>query len=180
MAQKATFIGECQLCGRVQKLPHNLLAHHGYKVEWNMFNGICNGSKQQPYQLSCQLIIDAIPIVRQRITSLTERIAQLKIRTGVVGFKRLHERGKGYFWDEVEFIEDSNRVGYKHKERREFNHCLEYGKTPTELARIGDLSFIKSVLSPQLTATESYLDWCFKRVESWQLKPLIPIEPDAK
>ena len=56
MKAKATAAGSCQACGRVQKLPNDLLALHGYSVRWNTFIGQCPGSKHEPYEQSCALI----------------------------------------------------------------------------------------------------------------------------
>ena len=40
---KATHDGECQLCGRMQKLPDGRLAKHGYTTRWGFFQGVCPG-----------------------------------------------------------------------------------------------------------------------------------------
>lgn len=52
MARVATHQGECQGCGRVQKLPGGALSLHGYTVQWGFFNGTCGGAKHLPYELS--------------------------------------------------------------------------------------------------------------------------------
>lgn len=43
-ANKATHSGECQCCGRKQKLPKGRLSNHGYTVEWGFFSGTCFGA----------------------------------------------------------------------------------------------------------------------------------------
>lgn len=56
----ATHTGTCQLCGREQKLPGELLSKHGYAVEWSMFVGTCPGSDHLPFELSINLVDAAI------------------------------------------------------------------------------------------------------------------------
>lgn len=52
----ATHKGTCQICGRIQKLPKGLLSLHGYQVEWGMFNGVCDGATNLPYEQSCEVL----------------------------------------------------------------------------------------------------------------------------
>lgn len=54
---KATHTGTCQICGRPQKLPSDMLAKHGYKVAgYGFFVGTCHGSDSLPYEKSCDLL----------------------------------------------------------------------------------------------------------------------------
>lgn len=57
---KATHIGECQVCGSVQKLPEGVLAKHGYMVRFNCFEGTCWGSSHKPFEQDISLIEGAI------------------------------------------------------------------------------------------------------------------------
>jgi hypothetical protein len=57
---KATHKGTCQICGRMQALPKGLLAMHGYDTAHGFFNGICRGSGNLPYELSCDMILESI------------------------------------------------------------------------------------------------------------------------
>ncbi len=57
---KATHSGTCQVCGRTQKLPSGNLSLHGYTTRWGFFNGTCHGAKAQPFELSKDLIEEAI------------------------------------------------------------------------------------------------------------------------
>lgn len=48
-----THRGHCQACGRVQAVDtaNNLLAKHGYTVDFGYFNGVCTGSDRQPLEV---------------------------------------------------------------------------------------------------------------------------------
>lgn len=48
-----THRGHCQACGRVHAVDtaNNLLAKHGYTVEYGYFDGVCNGSDRKPLEV---------------------------------------------------------------------------------------------------------------------------------
>ena len=52
----ATHEGSCQICGRQQKLPGNVLSKHGYTTRWGFFSGVCPGASYEPFEVSCDLI----------------------------------------------------------------------------------------------------------------------------
>ena len=53
---KATHVGECQLCGHIQKLPGGALSIHGYTKRWGFFSGSCPGSRHLPFELDASLL----------------------------------------------------------------------------------------------------------------------------
>lgn len=81
---KATHSGECQLCGRQQKLPNGKLSLHGYTVQWNQFIGDCPGSKHLPYEQSTNLIEGAIKTHERAAVALIERAAETEAETTTV------------------------------------------------------------------------------------------------
>ena len=48
-----THRGHCQACGKVQAVDttNNLLAKHGYTVDFGYFDGVCTGSDRQPLEV---------------------------------------------------------------------------------------------------------------------------------
>jgi len=75
---KATHYGECQLCGRKQRLPNSVLAKHGYAVQWNTFQGVCPGSGHAPYELSrdlleVQAVLQEARLIEQRAQATEAR-----------------------------------------------------------------------------------------------------------
>ena len=59
-----THRGHCQACGRVQAVDtaNNLLAKHGYTVDFGYFDGICKGSDRKPLEVDKSF--SEAPIVR--------------------------------------------------------------------------------------------------------------------
>jgi hypothetical protein len=168
---KSQFNGECQLCGKTQKLPNELLSNHGYTVDWNIFNGICPGSRNQPYEKSCELIKIQIPRVQQQIVELAARIEQIASRSGTVGWQKLFEDSRCQ-WQEVEFTLKDCWIGYKAKNIVKNAYAFASGATAEEFARSSDRTYIDRILTPRLKALREYLEWCEKRVEQWTLQPL--------
>jgi DNA-binding protein YbaB len=58
--KKATHSGTCQVCGALQKLPNGKLSKHGYTTRWGFFEGVCWGADHEPFELSKDLIEEAI------------------------------------------------------------------------------------------------------------------------
>lgn len=57
---KATHLGTCQACGRLQMLPSGHLAAHGYEISHGFQNGVCMGTGHLPYEVSTDLIESSI------------------------------------------------------------------------------------------------------------------------
>lgn len=73
-------VGECQICGSIQKLPSGNLALHGYEVaKYGFFNGICPGSRNLPYEKSCDLVKQSIIDMKKRITDTKNEISKLMV-----------------------------------------------------------------------------------------------------
>jgi hypothetical protein len=103
---KATHDGNCQICGRLQRLPGGLLAAHGYTVEWGFFSGTCPGSHATPFQVSTHLIEAAIACQETAIDSLKADAAALRNPANpdnVAGraWHRSYDGNskRGYFWE---------------------------------------------------------------------------------
>jgi hypothetical protein len=178
---KATHSGECQICGKRQKLPNGLLSNHGYSVKWNMFLGICPGAIVLPYELSCDAIKENLVHVQSRIDNLEARLLEIQLRTGSIGYVMLYksptweDRTGGYYWEELEFIEKEagyGSIGYVLQcGKQVFNHGL-YSRTVEGMAREGDQKYIKHVLSPRIRGLKNYKQWAIDRIANWQLKDL--------
>lgn len=68
---KHTHRGTCQACGRVQAITRspyasNVIAKHGYTVEWGFFNGVCQGSLNYPLEQEHTLTDQLIVKLRER------------------------------------------------------------------------------------------------------------------
>lgn len=74
---KATHSGSCQICGRVQKLPGNVLSKHGYTTRWGFFSGTCPGSGYRPFEVAFDRIQAAIDDVKMQIAGIERDIAMM-------------------------------------------------------------------------------------------------------
>lgn len=83
MKNKATHRGTCQACGRLQCVPSNLLAKHGYTVDWGFFNGVCTGSDRKPLEVEKTLTESIIKQLRETVAPQADKRAA-DLRAGVV------------------------------------------------------------------------------------------------
>jgi hypothetical protein len=74
---KATHSGSCQICGRVQKLPGNVLSKHGYTTRWGFFSGTCPGSGYRPFEVAFDRIQAAIDDVKMQIAGIESDIVTM-------------------------------------------------------------------------------------------------------
>ncbi len=183
MSIKATHFGECQLCGRQQKLPGGLMAKHGYTVEWSMFQGVCPGSHFQPYEKSKDQIEIRIPAVAELVAQQHKRIAGLvanplpenKMMANLYfpwGTKLGGKKG-GYRWVETEVRGAGYTAEVLHPESRggdapkwERACGVDYNET----ARIAYNNMWIKNLKEGFGHSERYLKWLQERVASWKLK----------
>ncbi len=172
---KSTHRGECQLCGRVQLLPNDRLSIHGYTVKWNMFHGDCRGSREKPYELSCDELKLSLPRTQHGIERTEKEIAGLSARNGNTCYFRIY-RDHHYHWVQVEILTDEHgRIGYTYDGKSSFNTVMPYYLTTEEtIARHYDNEYIKQVLQPELAVLRAYKTWCEDRIKNWVLKPLTP------
>lgn len=171
---KSTHRGECQLCGSVQLLPNDLLSIHGYTVKWHMFQGDCRGSREKPYELSCDELKIALITTQESIERIEKAIADLSVRTGNTCYHRIY-KDRHYHWVEVEIISDERgRIGYTYDGQRNFKTVMPFLPTEEEIARHCDRQYISLILQTNIAMQRNYKTWCEERVKSWVLKPLTP------
>ena len=72
----ATHFGECQYCGRQQKLPGGVLADHGYSLVWGWRNGTCPGSRQKPFETHTDFLKQSIEDAKKQIEAHKKKIAE--------------------------------------------------------------------------------------------------------
>ena len=76
MKNTHTHKGHCQVCGRVQVVStnDNLLAKHGYDVQFGFFNGTCIGSDKEPLEVSKRISEVTISNMKNAIEAKREKI----------------------------------------------------------------------------------------------------------
>lgn len=182
---KATHKGECQLCGRIQRLPKSKLSLHGYTVQWQMFEGTCLGSRELPYEQSCDLIVNQIPSIQAKIAAMKLYKNQLLESSNQEAYTRVYLRStRSYHWKKVKLIEvqkQNEHSGWKWTEihalyndgdRQVSEKEESYGETLLECAARLNKAYAEGQLTKNIIQLEQYLDWCENRVNKWELKEL--------
>lgn len=185
MRDKATHAGSCQACGRVQKLPGGVLSKHGYTVQWNCFNGVCRGTGELPYELSCTLIERFIQyadsqrnVIQLRVDKLNSPATEPKAWI----HEYIGERNRPYQDREITlFLHDDGQFKtvfyFDHDGRRKLvlTHSI-YAKDSLDAATELNQNYAQNHLLPQVKQLDQYIRWQQERVTSWKLTDLKPID----
>lgn len=183
---KATHYGECQLCGQQLKLPKGLSSKHTYSVHWTLYVGICPGSKQLPYEQSCELIKSRIPDIENEIEMLKRRKTDLlKPAKSSKCFKEVYVQGisvivegelimenmeadNGYKRGQVFFVTEVDGKKIKKK-------ISPIQKNLLDVATEINLDTANGDLRRRVERLQKYLEWCNERILKWELKKLKPV-----
>ena len=69
--------GNCQCCGRLQAVTRGFVAKHGYTVKQGWFNGVCQGSGEEPMQTSIAITTKIVARIRQDCADLGAKVIRL-------------------------------------------------------------------------------------------------------
>lgn len=183
--KKATHSGHCQLCGRGQMLPNGKLSKHGYTVEWNFFNGVCDGADNQPYEESCALLPPVIVSMKAQAARLRAAAKETRAQTASVWVNERIESTRGYgyaatrLWREIpvgEMIElgyDAKWMGKdgKPQSTRTYVHTKVQADVVAYLNEQRATDFERSA-----NQHKTYVEWCEKRVAEWKPAPLVALD----
>jgi hypothetical protein len=188
---KATHYGECQVCGRRQKLPGGMLSKHGYTVQWGFFNGVCWGERNKPFEQDKGLIEGAIKRAQAEIVNAEIKAKEIRARTDLNSFYHSYETS-AYVWREIVFFEAPSTVLPDRMERLfksvdgfPLGHYKQpllaysrgfYGHTLAECAAEGRERYCKQVLDKFAADLSRYVAWQQDRIKNWAPKPLVAIE----
>jgi hypothetical protein len=186
--KQATHNGECQICGRTQKLPNGQMAKHGYNVAWGFFSGTCRGSDNLPFELSKSLVDGAINDAKRHQTWLVGNIKEFREDTNPAkAYVRYYKRQDGYknAWVETSTIKvrDSNRiysqwvVTVTERDGKEYEAEIGYSHdmTAVEAAYRCNARFANSLEKNDLAGITRYIAWQTDRIKGWAVKPLTEI-----
>lgn len=188
---KATHDGNCQICGRHQKLPGGVLAKHGYTVRFSYFEGTCPGSNELPYEQSCELLPPMIENVTQQIADVNARADAIQATTDKVHVQEYvpatwETRRSSYTNRVLELNElthvDRLRVRWFGLKGKEQEASIYNDKTPypaTDAQKLAAaISYLNGVAAQRVRARvkqlEQYREWAKERVAKWKLTPLSP------
>jgi hypothetical protein len=190
-ANKAVAAGSCQACGRVQKLPNDLLALHGYSVQWNTFVGQCPGSKHLSYEQSCTLIKRFIASARESRAAIQARIDELNQpatqpkawvseyipATWQNRHSRYQDREVSLFSHREQYVNSDDtylNIWYLNLEGKQERMSTRgiYSSTVLDAATELNKKFAEQQLAPRVKQLDEYIRWQQKRVIDWKLRPL--------
>lgn len=198
ITMKAKFIGSCQLCGRVQKLPSDKLSLHGYTVAWGFFSGTCPGSKGLPFEVSTNLIEAAIASAKDEIKRLAKQSEDLKAGVMLEGTKAwnhsytspTYSNKGGYHWEQIEVIGEVEmmelssgpyaivRAHYVDRAGTKHNIQVPTGcgiKTVDALRKNLNVRYAGAI-DDRIKQLKSYVAWQKDRIKDWkpaELKPVV-------
>lgn len=174
---KATHQGTCQVCGRRQKLPGDMLSAHGYTVQWSCFVGTCWGSGHAPFEVAIDLIQNAIERAEANAHSLTLDAAAAEAETDHVWineFIRSTRLGPIYEWRHLQVgeVKVGYDVEYVGKDDRR-HRAPTYGK---------GIAYLNKQYADHLRRLAQknldYAAWQRRRIDGWKPHPekLVPIK----
>jgi hypothetical protein len=184
---KATHIGECQICGRKQKLPGDRLSKHGYTKRWGFFSGVCPGAGHQPFEIAKDRIEGAIASATVSREVIREQAKAIRARTDLKGFYNDYAN-RGYFWREVEFLDGEPTAsgdcpvvfiacdGEPFKAPQSAYSQGFYGSgNAAVIAANSRESYCRGHLDARAAELTTYILWQTERLANWTPKPLTPV-----
>lgn len=198
--KKATHQGQCQVCGRSQMLPKGLLSLHGYEVRWSQFLGTCWGARHQPFELSKDLIEEAIKRATERRVNLIKFVAELRSNKKPstvwvheyigANSRNAYLSGNTYMWREIK-VEDITAIGndmtwpeyqqttVAHMNREGRVHSAMYSeKLPQRLIKQNE-AYAKH-LDNGIVELATYISWQKDRIKGWAPHPEKLVKLDEK
>ena len=197
MTRKAIYNGECQICGRIQKLPVGQMAKHGYTVDWGFFNGVCSGSNNLPFEQDKSLVDEAIRGATVHQEYLVKRIGELREDTNPAkAYVRFWSSTEGKYkqsWVDTNTIVkggDPITSSGRHSGQWVAQVTDRAGKTYEAIAAIAVLGYCFAIPTAiqaayqcnarlardmeqnELYGVTRYIAWQNIRVENWAVKPL--------
>jgi hypothetical protein len=172
---KATHKGECQICGRQQKLPGGLLSLHGYTKRWNWFEGTCPGARCQPFEKSYSEITLRVDWSEGRIGILQEEVVEQKAGTGPLIFEQYVSATwtvkSHYLSTRVKLVDDEVQDLKGNKVASRLQHSLQ-GDSGEQKLR--DRRVAK--LERDIKKHREYIAWQQERIDNWVERDLTPVE----
>lgn len=166
---KATHKGTCQACGSSQRLPNGKLSNHGYNVKWDMFVGVCQGSKELPFEQSKDLIETFISRAEASIIGLKNEITELENYKGLQGWHRAYHNGE-YTWAQIDVVSDLTASDMFRDQNKKLCYFSTYnynGKTIGDIVKNMNKTRINFYLN-KIREFEKYIEWQNQRIKDWK------------
>src|SRR5271170_2740661 len=120
------FLGNCQLCeGDFKLTAENCMVHHGFKRPGDgVIHGDCPGVGSDPYEVSCELIKDALTVTERAIANMKETLAQYKAGEITHFTRTVFKRGFGGRVADITHLHYSIGVTEPYTWKREFDSSV--------------------------------------------------------
>ena len=178
MTKKSEYLGTCQVCFRTQKAPNGKLSLHGYTRPGDGFlDGECLGSKQLPYEHSCETTKLVLANLESHLSRSKEYLAKL-------------ENGEilGLAWEYRAITKDGTGVTksitvHKGDPQRPTPEDLSksyrylYPYIPSYDKLLEEAIFKQE---KRIHMTETDISYFRRMINAWTLKPLMPVPGDKK
>jgi len=126
-----THKGVCQVCGLVHAVDNktNLLAKHGYDVQWGFFRGVCMGADNLPLQLDRTLVDRTIAMLRHDVKKNLRKLEDLPNWKPAKVFGFLDSEGKRTRYNHNPFYDYDALSNDLERDRRAAIWYTENGNT---------------------------------------------------
>ena len=180
--RKATHLGTCQVCGRLQKLPHGLSVH-GYTKQFGFFSGQCRGSYGNPFEKSHDLISKAIEDSKNLIEKHGVEIWELSSRPKFIWTINYNRKGQPWVKCGYEVIDGYIQPfsGYRDPSKnRDTLNSLGLRKIHLRNKSVNDVLVEANetrvrFLKRTVAELEKYIAWQEQRIADWKPAEIIPI-----
>lgn len=196
MKYKATHQGHCQVCNRIQKLPNDLMAKHGYAVLGGYFEGTCYGSDHLPLEVSKDMVVKSIAITRDRIKEF-EHAIRLWSEPATEPEAWFHEYVSfknglikpHYMWRRVQLereiitrndftYNEDTFIGHDGKKNSLRTYSI-HGDTLLAIANQLNQQYIDQFLRKGIKDMTEYIHNQHHRIAVWHQQPLLAITPEV-
>jgi len=190
---RAKFIGECQCCGHVQKLPNGRLSKHGYTKQWGFFSGTCLGADELPLEISKELVEDfifAALIQKDNLKAAQAKAREVPTEQKAWVHEYVHGTGyvpSGYQWRyvDVEFVENVSQDGSYHwntysfvgvdgKDQKIELYSVDSKDVNTVIAHLNEKKAVS--LEATVKQIDQYVAWQTDRINKWVPRELKLVE----
>lgn len=175
--QKSEHMGTCQVCFRLQKAPKDRLSLHGYTRPGDGFlNGECIGSRELPYELSCEITKHVLANLETHLSQLKEYFTKLKNRkvSEFVWEYKAKENGRETTKHITVHIGDSKKPA---PADRSMAYMYTYQYIPSYDEMLENAIYQQE---RKIMLTERDISAFKDKVNKWTLKPLKPIPGSQK
>jgi hypothetical protein len=188
---KHTHRGTCQWCNAVQAINGGTVAKHGYTVRWGFFEGVCTGSKDEPLQVSCELVKKSIVWAQDKKALVLKQIEALKADTSLVARREVFDRqNRKHVTVNCTFGQTLVTVREHSYWRVSCSFTLNgvdctvqaavyEGSTAAEAAAKARATEIQT-LAARVASIESYIAFQQQVVDAWAPSELFPVTQEAK